>query len=110
MDIDRAKEILTALADGINPVTGELLSEEDSCNQVEIVRAFHAIIMELENKHIKRKSSKYVNSGKQWSEEEDEQLIAEFRGGLKVREIAELHGRSNFAITSRLVKKGEVLE
>lgn len=38
MDIIRAKELLTMLADGVNPLTGEVLSDEDSCNQVEIVR------------------------------------------------------------------------
>lgn len=32
MDIERAKELLAALSDGVNPLTGELLSEDDSCN------------------------------------------------------------------------------
>ena len=30
MDIIRAKELLTMLADGVNPLTGEVLSDEDS--------------------------------------------------------------------------------
>lgn len=34
MDINQAKEMLYALADGVNPVTGEILPPEDSCNQV----------------------------------------------------------------------------
>ena len=51
MEINRAKELLTILADGINPITGELLPDEDSCNQVEIVRALHSVIMELDNKN-----------------------------------------------------------
>ena len=29
MDIQRAKELLTLLADGVNPVTGEILPEDD---------------------------------------------------------------------------------
>ena len=32
MDIEYAKEILVALADGVNPATGELLPAEDVCN------------------------------------------------------------------------------
>ena len=44
MNIDRAKEILELLADGVNPLTGELLPDSDSCNQVEVVRAFHTAL------------------------------------------------------------------
>lgn len=40
MDILRAKEIVEILADGVNPMTGEILSEGDSCNQAEVVRAY----------------------------------------------------------------------
>ena len=36
MDILRAKELLAALADGVNPFTGEILPDDDSCNQAEI--------------------------------------------------------------------------
>ena len=44
MDICHAKELLTVLADGINPLTGEVLPSSDSCNQVEVVRALHAVL------------------------------------------------------------------
>ena len=106
MEIGRAKELLTILADGINPITGELLPDEDSCNQVEIVRALHSVIMELDNKN-KTPIKKYrENSGKPWTEEEEKQLLEEYRVGLKVKEIAKAHERSNGAITSRLEKLG----
>ena len=49
MDIERAKELLAVLADGVNPITGELLSDDDSCNQVEIVRALHTAVYTMEN-------------------------------------------------------------
>ena len=108
MEINRAKELLTILADGINPVTGELLSDEDSCNQVEIVRALHSVIMELDNKD-KTPAKKYrENSGKPWTEEEEKQLLEEYRAGLKVKEIAKAHERSNGAIMARLMKIGEI--
>ena len=44
MDIERAKELLSALADGVNPLTGEVLSRSDSCNQVEIFRALQTVL------------------------------------------------------------------
>lgn len=103
MEINRAKELLTILADGINPVTGELLPDEDSCNQVEIVRALHAVITELDNNKAPTKKHR-ENAGKSWTEEEEKQLLEEYRAGLKVKEIAKAHERSNGAITSKLAK------
>lgn len=41
MDTARAVELLSALADGIDPFTGELLPEDHVCNQPEMIRAFH---------------------------------------------------------------------
>ena len=37
MDITRAKELLSALADGIDPFTGELLPQNHVCNQPEMI-------------------------------------------------------------------------
>ena len=48
MDIQKAKEILSILADGINPITGEALATYDSCNQADVVRALHSVLMELD--------------------------------------------------------------
>ena len=55
MDIIRAKEILEILADGVNPMTGEVLPDGDSCNQVEVVRAIHTVLKSLTSAHEKRK-------------------------------------------------------
>ena len=44
MDINRAKEIVAALAEGIDPTTGEILPEDCVCNKGEVVRAFYAIL------------------------------------------------------------------
>ena len=38
MDIQRAKELLEVLADGIDPLTGEVLPDDHVCNKGEIVR------------------------------------------------------------------------
>lgn len=44
MTIDRAKEIIVALAEGVDPTTGEILPEDNVCNKGEVVRAFYAIL------------------------------------------------------------------
>ena len=43
-NINRAKEIVSALAEGIDPTTGEILPEDSVCNKGEVVRAFYAIL------------------------------------------------------------------
>ena len=47
MDVHRAKELLTILADGVDPLTGEVLPEDHVCNKGEIVRALHCAVKEL---------------------------------------------------------------
>lgn len=58
MDIKRAKEIISALAEGIDPTTGELLPEESVCNKGEVVRAFYAILHDHGDKNNGRKARK----------------------------------------------------
>ena len=49
---------------------------------------------------------KQTNVGMRWTDEEDERLIAEFRSGMKVAEIAKAHGRTKGAVRSRLQRHG----
>lgn len=44
MEANRAIEIISALAEGIDPTTGEILPEDSVCNKGEVVRAFYAIL------------------------------------------------------------------
>ena len=46
------------------------------------------------------------NRGKSWSDTEDESLKTEFKNGLSVVEIANIHKRSSVAIQFRLEKLG----
>ncbi len=107
MDLQRAKELLAVLADGINPLTGEVLPDSDSCNQADIVRALHAVLMSLEI-HSSRGKSLPENAGKPWTQEEDEILIDAYRNGTTPTDLAKIHNRSRGAIKSRLSKLGEI--
>ena len=44
MDLQRAKELLSGLADGVDPLTGEVLPEDHVCNKAEIIQAFHCVL------------------------------------------------------------------
>lgn len=53
-----------------------------------------------------RKMNRPEGAGASWSEEEDKQLDEEFKGGMKISEIAKIHDRTNGAIRARLRKHG----
>lgn len=108
MDILCAKELLAALADGVNPLTGEILPDDDSCNQAEIVRALNTAVIELDKLAARKARPQPENAGKPWTEEEEERLVKEFRSGSTANEMAKLHNRSKGAVASRLVRLGLV--
>lgn len=106
MDILYAKNMIQALAEGINPITGEILPQSDVCNQVEVVRAFYTILQHLntenQKEETKTESTRPANSGKPWTTEEDELLIQEFYSKKSFSEMAKKHQRTSNAIKARL--------
>ena len=108
MDIVRAKEILEIIADGTHPNTGELLPKYDSCNQVEVVRAFHTVLKHLNAKADKVKPPQTENAGKPWTKEDEEILCRMFDTGCSRKEICNHFQRSRGAIAARLVKLGKI--
>lgn len=107
MDILHAKELLTILADGVNPMTGEVLPQEDSCNQVEIVRALHAVLGAIPKSKL---TPQPINAGKPWTKEEEAEMMRAFDAGNPVSKIAKAHGRSQIAVEDRLAKLGKLTE
>lgn len=110
MDIQRAKELLKMLADGVNPLTGEVLDYNDSCNQGEIVRALNTAVTELDKLIAKKSRSQPDNAGKPWTKEEEDQLVKEYQGGITANEIAKLHCRSKGAVAARLARLGLITD
>lgn len=108
MDIERAKEILTGLAQGIDPLTGELLSKDHVCNQAEIIRAFYCILGELDKSKDKPEKKQPENAGKPWIQEDDAYLCKMFDEGVSRREMCSYFKRSGGAIASRLVRLGKI--
>ena len=51
MEINRAAELLRALADGIDPMTGQPLPDESVYNRPEIIRALHCVLQALQERH-----------------------------------------------------------
>ena len=107
MDLLRAKEILEGLADGVNPLTGEVLADEDSCNQPEVIRALHATLRALSEKKIKPQPE---NAGKPWTAEDDDLLCKMYDAGKNSKEICDYFKRSKGSITARLARLGRITD
>ncbi|MFH0810421.1 MAG: hypothetical protein V2A77_08155 [Pseudomonadota bacterium] len=112
MSPEEAKSIIEALANGIDPETGEVLSGEGVFNRPKIIRALFLAAKALDDlvKGENRVKALPGNAGKAWSETEDSELLAAFDGGLPIKEIAARHGRTGGAITSRLIRLGRIKE
>lgn len=105
-----AKEIIDALANGIDPETGEILPTQSAFNSPQVIRALFVAVKALERatKRAARDDSLPGNAGRSWSDIEDKELLATFDAGTPVKEIAAKHGRTVGAIASRLVRLGRI--
>lgn len=109
MDIERAKELLSALADGVDPLTGEVLDRDNVCNKPEIIRALHMAVYELD-KCEKKTVKKHLpeNAGKPWTEEDEDRLCEMFDSGASRRELCRQFQRTPGALASRLEQLGKL--
>lgn len=104
MEINRAKEIISALAEGIDPTTGEILPEDSVCNKGEVVRAFYTVLAYMDVP--KPKKPQPENAGKPWTNEEEKRLRELYRSGLSKKEISSELCRTAGSISSRLARLG----
>jgi hypothetical protein len=108
MEIQEALRIMRALADGVNPGTGEALKADTVFQNAPVVRAFHRAVGALEHLQQRERSRKTLpaKSGKSSSLAEDQQVCEELRRGVDFYQIAKTHNRSIGSIVARLVKLG----
>ena len=105
MDLQRAKELLSGLADGVDPLTGEVLPEDHVCNKAEIIRAFHCVLKSLPGKASKPQPE---NTGKPWNDADDAVLCQMFDAGSSKKEMCAYFKRSEGSLAARLVRLGKI--
>ena len=106
MDTERAIEIVQALADGVDPFTGERFPSDSPYQQADAVRALHLALEGLSK--LRRSTARKTGPGRAWTEDEEQELLREFDDKLDVEEIAAKHERTKGAIWARLEKLGRI--
>ncbi len=110
MQLDTALPIVKALADGVNPVTGEQYPENSPYAEPRALRAlFSAVdLMQREVDKERRRERLPANFGKPWDEGEDKAIAAEFDAGAGIADMARRHARTQSSIRLRLEKLGKL--
>ena len=110
MQIESALPIVRALADGVNPVTGEAYPEHSPYAEPRALRALYSAVdlMQKEIEREKRRERLPANFGKPWTAEEDNAAIAEYDAGIPLPEMARRHLRTQSSIRLRLEKLGKI--
>jgi hypothetical protein len=110
MQLDAALPIVRALADGVNPVTGEAYPSESPYAEPRTLRALYtaADFLEKEVEREKRRQRLPANFGKPWTDGEDRLLVTEFDAGVPMHEMARKHLRTQSSIRLRLEKLGKI--
>lgn len=114
MELQQARAVLETLAQGIHPVTGELMDAEGPYNEPTVIRALFTVARALDGREGKatrqavERPSGAPNQGKPWAPEDDAKLEAAFVAGADLKPLAQELGRTTFALEARLVKLGRL--
>jgi len=110
MHLESALPIVKALADGVNPVTGEQYPQDSPYAEPRALRAlFSAIdLMQREVEKERRRERLPANFGKPWSEGEDRAIATAFDAGATIPDMARRHARTQGSIRLRLEKLGKL--
>jgi hypothetical protein len=122
MEMEKTIAVLKALADGVDPGTGEAFAAGSTYQHPDTVRALFCAIRVLEGPGASAQRPAGAkpagtpgrpapeNAGRPWSQEEDGRLGSGYDAGKSIDELAVIHKRSKWAIESRLARLGRIPE
>lgn len=118
MELTRAMEIVQALADGIDPLTGEILPAESPYNAPEVIRALFTVVnsandaprkpkMTLEQRQADNlERGRPRNAGMPWTDALRSTLAERFSAGQSMGALAADFERSRGSILAELKRQG----
>ena len=109
-------DVVSALASGVHPITGEAFEESSPYNHPKVIRALYGSLDLMQTpagkgpkktqEEINREEGRPLRFNTRWSEQEDEELISLIVKGTLTEEIAEQFQRTKGSIHSRLQRQG----
>jgi hypothetical protein len=103
---------VSALANGVNPRTGEMFEADSPYQAADVIRALYVAVRALEmsnrSKVRNNRARMPANAGKPWSEKEDRELLERFEEGQSVAQLAQAHDRTIAGIQARLERHGRL--
>ena len=110
MRADKALRIVSSLADGHDPETGEVLPRGHVFQQPDVVRALGVAVTALQRyaKRQDREDRLPSRAGQPWTVEEDDRPLSGFDAGATLKELSDRHERTDGAIQSRLIRLGRL--
>lgn len=112
MDDNKALSIVSALANGVNPQTGEMFEVDSPYQAADVIRALYVAVraLEMSNRSKTRgiRARMPANAGKPWAEQEDVELLEKFDSGLSLAQLAQAHDRTLAGIQARLERHGRL--
>ena len=108
MQEQKARKILQALVQGVDPTTGAELEAGTVLQRADVLRALLAGVMALEqiSARAQRRALLPDNVGSPWTADEERSLVTAFQAGDSMADIATKHGRPLRAIEARLERLG----
>lgn len=121
MEFAKAKEIVSTLANGVNPVTGTPFPPDSPYNHPDIIRSLFAVIEGL-SKSVKPKktiqerqqenlnNNRPRNAGLPWDDVSRKTVAGKFKAGTSVDNLAMELERTKGAIIAELKRQGIITE
>ena len=110
MQLDAALDIVSALANGVNPHTGEILPTDNIYQHPDIIRALSVAVVALQQytDRQNRKKSRPGSAGRTWTKSEDQRLLTAYDDGTPISRLAKQHERTRASIKARLARHGRI--
>jgi len=107
-NLQRAKQVLRRLVEGIDPETGEELPNDTVLHRAEVIRVLLTSmeVVEEASQRASRRSQLPPSVSQRCSEDEQRHLTEAFQAGPTIEVLASNHGRTVNAIESRLESLG----